>query len=81
MNDADGIETFFIIACADKNGAEAMTKRLRKDLQNSNAQPSISMTTLVLTVNEQPWDKQISEVTAQLGRLIQANLLEKENLR
>lgn len=81
MTDADAIETFFIIACADRTGAEAMTKRLRKDLHSSNVQHAISITTLQLSVNEQPWEKQMFEVTAQIDKLIQAHLLERKSLR
>jgi len=81
MTGAETTETFFIIACADRNGAEAMTKRLRRDLENSRVQPTISLTTVQLPVNDQLWEQRISEVTSQIDKLIQAHLLERESLR
>ena len=81
MTEAETTETFFIIACADRSGAEAMTKRLRRDLDSSRVHPAISLTTLQLPVNEQPWEKQISEVTNQIDKLIQGHLLGRESLR
>jgi PAS domain S-box-containing protein len=81
MTDADRTETFFIIACADRIGAEAMTKRLRRDLESSRVQPAISVTTLQLSASEQSWDKQVSEVTTQIDGLIQTHLHERESFR
>jgi PAS domain S-box-containing protein len=77
MTEAETTETFFIIACADRSGAEAMTKRLRRDLENSRVQPTISFTTVQMPVNDQLWEKRISEVTSQIDKLIQAHLLER----
>lgn len=81
MTDAETKETFFIIACADKVGAEALAKRLRRDLESTRVQLAISLATLQLPVNDQPWEKRVSEVTTQIDKLIQAHLLEKESLR
>jgi len=58
-----------------------MTKRLLRDLESSKGQPSISLTTLDLSTNDQPLEIQISEVTTQLDKLIQAHLRERKNLR
>jgi hypothetical protein len=81
MTDTETTETFFIIACADRSGAQAMTKRLRRDLESSKGQPSISLTTLDLSISDQPLEIQISEVTTQLDKLIQAHLRERKSLR
>ena len=81
MTDAEATETFFIIACADRSGAEAMAKRLRGGLESSKTQPSISLTTLELPADDQPLEIRISEVTAQIDKLIQAHLVQRENLR
>jgi hypothetical protein len=81
MADATTMETFFIIACADRNGAEAMTKRIRRDLESSKVQLAISSTTLRVPVNEQPWEIQVSEVTVQIDKLIHTHVLERESPR
>jgi len=81
MTDADMIETFFIIACADRFGAEAITKRLRRDLDSPNLKAAIFITTLQLSVNDQPWEERIAEVTTQIDKLVQKHLVEREILK
>jgi PAS domain S-box-containing protein len=78
MTGAETTETFFIIACADGRGAEAMTKRLRRDLENSRVHPTISFETVQVPVNDQVGEKRISEVTNQVDKLIQMHLLHRE---
>jgi PAS domain S-box-containing protein len=77
MTDTETKETFFIIACADESGAEAMTKRLRRDLETCKVQPRISLTTVQLSANDQPLEIQISDVTTQIDKLIQTRLAQR----
>jgi PAS domain S-box-containing protein len=80
MTGAEEIETFFIVACADRIGGEAMTKRLRRDLDSIGVYPAVSLTTLQVSVEGQSSEKQVFEVTSQLETLIRTHLLERENL-
>jgi hypothetical protein len=83
--DAETAETFFIIACADTSGAEAITSRLRRELDNfyhsPRLKPAISVTTLKLSANGQRPEEQIAEVVTRIDKLIQAHLLEREGVR
>ena len=81
MADAAAPETFFIIACADAGGAEAMTRRLHGELDKPRFKPVITATTLHLSANDQPWEGRIAEVATRIDRLVQAHLLERESLK
>jgi PAS domain S-box-containing protein len=81
MADSELEETWFIIACTETRGANALTNRLRREFDRSRLEPPISVTTLQLSGNDEPWGKQIAEVTIQIDELVQTHLLERESLR
>jgi PAS domain S-box-containing protein len=77
MTDAETVETFFIIACADTSRADAMTRCLHGELDNSRLKPVISVTTLQLSANDQRWEERIAEITTRIDKLIQVHLLKR----
>jgi len=81
MTDAGAGETFFIVACTDANGAEAMTGRFRKVLESLKFNPAIVATLVQLSCNERPWEERIAQVATRIETLVQTHLLERENLR
>jgi PAS domain S-box-containing protein len=85
MTDTETTEAFFIIVCAEASAAEAMTRRVRGELddfcQGSKPKPTISSTVLDLSAGEQRWEKRRAEITTQIDKLIQAHLLETERAR
>jgi PAS domain S-box-containing protein len=80
MNDADPVETFFIVACTDSGGFEVIASRIGRELQSfdnvSRLKPVITSTTLVVAAG-QAHEQQVSEVTEQIERLVHAHLLRK----
>jgi PAS domain S-box-containing protein len=80
MTAPETAETFFVIACAETDGAEAVTRRLRSELGNPALKSAISVTTLQLSANDQGWGKFAADVTTQIDRLVQMHLLEKRRL-
>ena len=84
MSDAEPVETFFIVACADSGGFEVIARRIGCELQNfdnaSRLKPIISSKTLLL-VPGQTREEQIGEVTARIDRLVRAHLLANERLK
>jgi hypothetical protein len=81
MADSELEEIWFIIACTETRGANALTNRLRREFDRSGLEPPISVTTLELSGNSEPWEKQIAEVTIKIEGLVQTHLLERESLR
>ena len=84
MNDAEPVETFFIVACTDPSGFEVIASRIRRELQNldnaARLKPVVSSTTLLVPRN-QSRREQLGEVTTRIERLVQAHLLGKERLK
>ena|ERR1022692_2217026 len=84
MNDAELVQTFFIVACADANGFEVIASRISRELKTfdnaSQLGPVISSTTL-LVARGPSREEQIGELTARIEQLIQAHLLGKEKLK
>ncbi len=81
MTEAEAAETFFVTACTETEGAEVITKRFQKELQNfyqrSNAKPAIYATTVQLSSDEQPREERKAEVVNRIDQLIQAHVLER----
>jgi PAS domain S-box-containing protein len=84
MHATEAAESFFIVACADQGGAAAITGRIRGELQDfdtgSNLTSTISVTTLRLPAERQSWQKEIADVTARIGRLVEAHVHAKEKV-
>jgi PAS domain S-box-containing protein len=84
MSDVEPVRTFFIVACTDLGGFNAIAKRIVRGLQNfdsaSTLKPVICSTTLVVGAGGSREEK-IAEVTARIEQLIQAHLLKKERLK
>jgi hypothetical protein len=83
MNEAEPVQTFFIVACTNPRGFEVIAKRIGRELRNfdtsSHLKPVISSTTL-LVAPDRPREEQIGEVTAGIERGVQAHLMAKERL-
>jgi Histidine kinase-, DNA gyrase B-, and HSP90-like ATPase/His Kinase A (phospho-acceptor) domain len=83
MNDAELVETFFILACTDAKGSSAIASRIRLGLQNfdseSRLKPVIAVSTLPVTPGSSR-NKQIVEVTACIRQLVAEHFTEKELL-
>lgn len=83
--ETEAVGTFFVIACAETNGAEAITKRLRRELDafdhRSSLTSAISVTTLQLSPNDQRWEERIAELIPRINASVQAHVLEREDRR
>ena len=81
MTEAEAIKTFFVIACTAANGAEVISERFRRELQNfyhgSSVQAAISATSVQLSSDEQPWEDRKAEAVNRIDKLIQAHVLER----
>jgi PAS domain S-box-containing protein len=81
MSDVEPVRTFFIVACTDLSGFNAIAKRIGRGFQNfdsaSTLEPVICSTTLVVGAGGSREEK-IIEVTARIDQLIQAHLLNEE---
>jgi PAS domain S-box-containing protein len=84
LNDADPVETYFIVACADRSGSEVITRRIARELHNFDKAPTVkpvvSSTTLAVAPGETT-DEQTGEVVGRIDRLIQSHLLAKRESR
>jgi hypothetical protein len=84
MSEVEPVQTFFIVACTDLSGFNAIAKRIGRGLQNfdsaSMLKPVICSTTLVVGAGGSREEK-ITEVTARIEQLVQAHLLNKERLK
>jgi hypothetical protein len=78
MGDAEPVEVFFIVACADRGGSDVIARRIGRELQNfdntSRLKPVITSTTLVVAPGESR-EEQIREFTARIKRLVQVHLI------
>jgi PAS domain S-box-containing protein len=81
MTDAGTGETFFIVACTEANGAEAMTGRLRKLLESLKLNPVIAATLLQISSNDRSWEERIAQLTNRIDSIVQTRLLERKNLK
>jgi signal transduction histidine kinase len=83
MGEVDPVETFFIVACADADGAGVIKQRIGRELQNfddaSRLKPVISSTTLAVAQGRSR-QEQIGELSAQIKQLIQDHLPGRESL-
>jgi hypothetical protein len=81
MSDAEAIETFFIVACANARGFEVIARRIGRELQifdnSSRLRPVISSTTLIVAPSESS-DTRVGEITARIEQLVQTHMLDKE---
>jgi PAS domain S-box-containing protein len=84
MTEAEAIHTFFVIACTHASGAEIISERFRRELENfypsSNPQPSVSAASVQLSSGEQPWEERKAEAVNRIDKLIQAHVLERSVL-
>jgi PAS domain S-box-containing protein len=84
MNDAEPVQTFFIVACTDLDGSRVISNRIGRELRNfdsaSKLKPVISSTTL-LVASAPSRREQIKEITTRIERLIQAHFLGEEKLK
>jgi PAS domain S-box-containing protein len=85
MSDAETTETFFIIVCPEASAAEAITRRVRSELDDlchsAKLKLVISSTTLERSADDQRWEKRIAEIANQIHKVVQAHLLETECAR
>lgn len=81
MTDAEAGDTFFVVACTDAKGAEAMTGRFRKVLESLKFNPAIVATLVQLSTDERPWEERIAQIATRIETLVQTRLLERKNLR
>lgn len=84
MDDAEPVETFFIVACTDAGGCKVIEGRIGRELHtfdnSSRLTPIISSTTLLVTTGSS-MDTQVYEITTRIEQLVQAHLLDKEPLK
>jgi hypothetical protein len=84
MNDAEPTRTFFIVACTDASGSAVIASRIVRELQsfdNTSQLKLMTSSTTLLVASSQSKEEQIGKVTAEIDRLVQAHLLDKENLK
>ena len=76
MSETEPVETYFIVACTDANGAGVISGRIRRGLGNfdtaSRLKPVISATTL-LVAKGLSREKQIGELTNRIEMLMQTH--------
>jgi PAS domain S-box-containing protein len=81
MNDAEPVETFFIVACTDPSGFEVIASRIGRELQSfdndSRLKPIVSSTALPVL----PGRSGKEQITTRIEYLVQAHLLGKEGLK
>jgi PAS domain S-box-containing protein len=84
MSDSEPVNSFFIVACTDNKGFSVIANRISKELKDfdrtSRLRPAISSTTLLVAPGQSRKER-IDEVAAQIERLIQVHLLNKERLK
>jgi PAS domain S-box-containing protein len=84
MTEAELVETFFIVACADPSKVAVIENRIARELQKfdsaSKLRPAISSSTFLVPPG-QSVEEQIKELTAGIERLIQSHLLNRERLK
>jgi len=84
MSDAGPVDTFFIVACTNPSNFAVIARRISGELQNfdnaSRLKPVISSNTLLVAPG-QSMEDQISEITAEIERLVRSHLLGTERLK
>jgi PAS domain S-box-containing protein len=84
MSDVEPVEAFFIVACTDLNGFNAIASRIGRGLKNFDValklNPVIHSTTLLVGAGGSSEEK-LADVTARIEQLVQAHLLKKERIK
>ncbi len=79
---AETEEVFFIVAYSRAGDAEAITKRVRIELelfyQSSERKPGVTAVAIPLSPNDGPWEKRKAETMARIEQLIQSHVLERK---
>lgn len=84
MSDSESVETFFIVACTGPGGFAVIASRIGRELaifdNSSRLKPVISSTALLVRPGHSS-KEQVGEVTAEIERVVQAHLLDKDKLK